>query len=176
MVSVIAALALVTAPGCKREAWLRQTAGAEDLAKARQSFTTKLTVRGPAPQRYEHEPLPSGVQQVTYASGDLKLKGWLSTAADGPKRYPAVVFLHGGFSFGKDDWTDAAPFTEAGLVLFMQCSAQRMATQGSMKVSMAKSTMLSRLGAMWLLYQMLITKTSSWLVTASGRSWPVWWP
>jgi dipeptidyl aminopeptidase/acylaminoacyl peptidase len=38
-------------------------------------------------------------------------------AGDGKKR-PAVVFLHGGFAFGGDDWEDAEPFAKAGFVLF----------------------------------------------------------
>jgi dipeptidyl aminopeptidase/acylaminoacyl peptidase len=56
---------------------------------------------------------------VEYQSGELKLKGWLSAdAGDGRKR-PAVVYLHGGFAFGAEDWADAEPFARAGFVLFM---------------------------------------------------------
>jgi dipeptidyl aminopeptidase/acylaminoacyl peptidase len=59
------------------------------------------------------------VTEVEYMSGDLKLKGWLSAdAGDGRKR-PAVVFLHGGWSFDVEDWRDAEPFAQAGFVLFM---------------------------------------------------------
>jgi dipeptidyl aminopeptidase/acylaminoacyl peptidase len=58
------------------------------------------------------------VQQVQYTSGELKLKGWLSAAPSDGKRHPAVVFLHGGFAFAAEDWSDAAPFSEAGFVLF----------------------------------------------------------
>ena len=90
----------------------------EDLASARKSFVTKLKVHGPAPQPYHNEPLPPGVQRVEYTSGDLKLKGWLSAAPISGKLHPAVVFLHGGFAFASEDWADAAPFAEAGFVLF----------------------------------------------------------
>ncbi len=90
-----------------------------DLAAARQNFVTHLKVRGRAPQRHKNETPPPGVRQVEYVSGKLKLKGWLSPAPADGKRHPAVVFLHGGWAFGGDDWRDAAPFADAGFVLFM---------------------------------------------------------
>jgi dipeptidyl aminopeptidase/acylaminoacyl peptidase len=89
------------------------------LAAARRVFVTQLKVRGPAPQAYENEKLPAGVRQVEYSSGELKLKGGLSADPGDGKRHPAVVYLHGGWAFGADDWRDAAPFVEAGFVLFM---------------------------------------------------------
>jgi dipeptidyl aminopeptidase/acylaminoacyl peptidase len=92
---------------------------AEDLAAARQGFVTRLRARGPAPQRYQNDRPPAGVQQVEYTSGDLKLKGWLSAESGDGKKRPAVVYLHGGWAFGAGDWQDAAPFAKAGFVLFM---------------------------------------------------------
>jgi dipeptidyl aminopeptidase/acylaminoacyl peptidase len=78
-----------------------------------------LKRRGPAPQAYRPEKPPKGVRIVEYPSGDLKLKGWLTADPGDGKRHPAVVFLHGGWSFAADDWHDAAPFAQAGFVLFM---------------------------------------------------------
>ena len=92
-------------------------APADDLAAARAAFVSRLRVRGPAPQRYQNEPPPAGARAVRYTSGDLALAGWLSSAPGGPKR-PAVVYLHGGFAFGAGDWADAAPFADAGFVVF----------------------------------------------------------
>lgn len=89
------------------------------LRAARRSFVTRLHVKGPAPQEYREEQPPSGVTEVRYRSGDLALKGWLSAPPSGPERRPAVVYLHGGFSFSASDWADARPFAEAGFVLFM---------------------------------------------------------
>jgi dipeptidyl aminopeptidase/acylaminoacyl peptidase len=37
-------------------------------------------------------------------------------AEEGTKR-PAVVFLHGGFGFGKEDWEMARPYRDAGFVV-----------------------------------------------------------
>jgi dipeptidyl aminopeptidase/acylaminoacyl peptidase len=82
-------------------------------------FVTKLRVRGPAPQPYENAKPPAGVTEVEFASGDLKLKGWLSADANDGRKRPAVVYLHGGWAFGDGDWQDADPFAKAGFVLFM---------------------------------------------------------
>jgi dipeptidyl aminopeptidase/acylaminoacyl peptidase len=62
---------------------------------------------------------PTGVKEVAYTSGDLKLKGWLSADPSDGKKRPAVVYLHGGWAFGDGDWEDAEPFAKAGFVLFM---------------------------------------------------------
>jgi dipeptidyl aminopeptidase/acylaminoacyl peptidase len=94
-------------------------ANTQSLAVARQTFVTQLRVRGPAPQSYQDETPPQKVQQVEYPSGNLKLKGWLSQNSGNGGKQPAIVYLHGGWSFGADDWQDAAPFTQAGFVLFM---------------------------------------------------------
>jgi len=91
----------------------------EDLATARAGFVTKLRVRGPAPQPYDNVQSLAGATNVEYASGGLKLKGWLSSNENGGKKMPAVVFLHGGWAFGDGDWKDAEPFAKAGFVLFM---------------------------------------------------------
>ncbi|MBI1918129.1 MAG: prolyl oligopeptidase family serine peptidase [Planctomycetes bacterium] len=56
---------------------------------------------------------------VEYESAGLKLKGWLSAEPRDGKQHPAVVFLHGGWAFDLPDWRDAAPFADAGFVLFM---------------------------------------------------------
>lgn len=91
----------------------------EDLAAAREGFVTELRVRRPAPQGYRKLKPPAGSKLVEYTSGELKLKGLLSTNAEDGKKRPAVVFLHGGFAFGDGDWEDAEPFVQAGFVLFI---------------------------------------------------------
>ena len=89
------------------------------ILQRRKGFVTKLHVRGPAPQQYRNVAPPTGAKEVTYTSGELQLKGWLSAdSGDGEKR-PAVVYLHGGWAFGDGDWEDAEPFAKAGFVLFM---------------------------------------------------------
>lgn len=49
--------------------------------------------------------LPVGVDEISYPSGNLHLKAWVtSDPGDGLKR-PAFVFLHGGFYFDESDFT-----------------------------------------------------------------------
>jgi dipeptidyl aminopeptidase/acylaminoacyl peptidase len=95
------------------------TSSGEDFGSTRKAFVTKLRFRQQAPQSYRNETPPPGVKQVTYSSTDLKLKGWLSENVGDGKKYPAVVYLHGGWSFGSEDWQDAELFSKAGFVLFM---------------------------------------------------------
>ncbi|QDT83260.1 alpha/beta hydrolase family protein [Gimesia chilikensis] len=89
------------------------------LEAARRSFTTKLTHRGPAPQGYEEVLPPAGVTEVEYTSGGLKLKAWLSDNPGDGKKHPAVVYLHGGWSFSAVDWQDVTQFIDAGFVVMM---------------------------------------------------------
>jgi dienelactone hydrolase len=91
----------------------------EDYVEARARFQTKLLRSGPAPQPWQAERPPPGVQEVEYVSGSLRLKAWVDkgNAAGAPK--PGVLFLHGGFAFGADDWEQAQPFRNAGFVTML---------------------------------------------------------
>jgi dipeptidyl aminopeptidase/acylaminoacyl peptidase len=88
----------------------------QDYAAARKTFKTKLTKSAPAPQAFEEAKPPQGVTEVNYTSGTLKLKAWVNRPAAGGPKQPAVIFLHGGFAFGEDDWTQCKPFRDAGFV------------------------------------------------------------
>ncbi len=105
---------------------LASTVRAEDAAavgsgtayqKLRASHRTKLRVKGTSPQEWEEEKPPAGVEAVTYTSGDLKLKAWFAKPKGKAQKVPAVVFFHGGFAFGKEDWDGARPFLDAGFAL-----------------------------------------------------------
>jgi dipeptidyl aminopeptidase/acylaminoacyl peptidase len=89
----------------------------EDYARVRAHFRTKLLRKGPAPQRWDPVRPPAGVTEVTYRSGDLMLKAWVQEPADKGQRHPAVLFLHGGWAFGEDDWEQAQPLRDAGFVV-----------------------------------------------------------
>lgn len=84
----------------------------EDYARARAQFHTRLLRHGPAPKRFHPASPPATVSEVNYAEGR---KAWLSPAP--AEKSPAVLFLHGGFSFGQDDWDMTAPFRDAGFVV-----------------------------------------------------------
>ena len=84
----------------------------EDYARARAQFHTRLLRHGPAPQPFHAASPPATVSEVDYAEGR---KAWLSPAPAG--KSPAVLFLHGGFSFGPSDWEMTAQFRDAGFVV-----------------------------------------------------------
>jgi dipeptidyl aminopeptidase/acylaminoacyl peptidase len=88
----------------------------EDYAQARSQFRTKLLRQGPAPQEWQPVQTPAGVQEVEFPSGKLRLKAWINPPKGAGKR-PAVLFLHGGWAFGDDDWDMAQPFRDAGYVV-----------------------------------------------------------
>jgi dipeptidyl aminopeptidase/acylaminoacyl peptidase len=85
-----------------------------DYALARQSFRTRLLYTGPSPQPFEAERPPTGVAEIMYPSGDLRLKAWIARPAQALERAPLVVFLHGGFAFGAEDLDMARPYLAAG--------------------------------------------------------------
>ena len=91
----------------------------QDYADARKTFKTNLIVQRAAPQPWDKELPPPGVKEVTYTSGDLKLKAWMNPPGPRDKNgglKPAVLFLHGGFSFSVEDWDQCKPFRDAGFV------------------------------------------------------------
>jgi dienelactone hydrolase len=90
-----------------------------DYADARKVHRTKLLSSGPAPQDWVPETPPPGVSEITYPSGPLQLKAWINSPPPGAVRKPAVLFLHGGFAFGSDDWDQAQPFRDAGYVVMI---------------------------------------------------------
>jgi formylglycine-generating enzyme required for sulfatase activity/pimeloyl-ACP methyl ester carboxylesterase len=89
----------------------------EDYAQARSRFQTKLVRKGPSSQGWAPVKPPEGVSEVEYPSGELRLKAWVNRLADPARKRPAVLFLHGGFSFGLDDWDEAKPYRDAGFVV-----------------------------------------------------------
>ncbi|MAG93608.1 MAG: hypothetical protein CMJ48_07645 [Planctomycetaceae bacterium] len=83
----------------------------------RAGFESSLTDPGPAPQEYDSEQPPPGVEEVTYNSGDLALKAWVQRPEAGPERKPVLVFFHGGFAFGAGDLEGCRPFVDAGFIV-----------------------------------------------------------
>jgi dipeptidyl aminopeptidase/acylaminoacyl peptidase len=91
-----------------------------DLAAFRAKHPTRLRRHGPPPKSWQDPtPLrvPPGVKEVTYASDGLQLKAWLSQIPNDGKQHPAVVFCHGEFWFGNEDWDVLKPFLDAGFVV-----------------------------------------------------------
>ncbi|MEQ8789126.1 MAG: prolyl oligopeptidase family serine peptidase [Pirellulaceae bacterium] len=101
-----------------------QTAGAmpvqqEDYAVARSRFQTTLQRRGPSPQDSYPLTTPPGAVRVQYPSGDRQLTAFVDAPPPVGGRRPAVVFLHGGFAYGEEDWEMAQPFRDAGYLVMI---------------------------------------------------------
>lgn len=92
---------------------IRQT----DYRQDRVTFQTTLRRSGPAPQMGAPLNAPAGVTQIEFPSGELRLKAWVGMPEAAEAKLPVVIFLHGGFAFGLDDFKMAAPYREAGFVV-----------------------------------------------------------
>jgi acetyl esterase/lipase len=97
---------------------MQQPAAEEAYLARRTKWKTALIQQGPSPQKWRDDPLPDGVTSITYESDSRKLKAWLFRPKLAKKeRRPALVYLHGGFAFGADDYEDCQPFSDAGFVV-----------------------------------------------------------
>ncbi len=84
----------------------------------RSSFETNLIQFMPAPQKYTNELPPVGAKEVIYDSGNLKLKAWLSDKPADDNKHPAVVYAHGGYSFGgNEEWSTMGEFLNQDFIL-----------------------------------------------------------
>jgi dienelactone hydrolase len=95
--------------------WPPQT---EDYVEARKHFKTKLVRMGPAAQRADPFDLPPEAKRIDYKSGGLLLRAF-ANRMPGAHGRPGVLFLHGGFAMGDDDWDQAEPFRDAGFIVLM---------------------------------------------------------
>jgi dienelactone hydrolase len=93
----------------------------EDYAVVRAKFHTKLRIRGPAPEQVcGDEKLPKGVSEVEFPSGPLRLKSWMNRPAhENNRKYPTVLFLHGGFCLDVSDWEVTQAFRDAGFIVMI---------------------------------------------------------
>lgn len=88
------------------------------FAERRKAHPTHLLKTGPAPQKWQPAAPPKGVRAVEYTSEVGALKAWFALPAKKrPGLLPAVVYFHGGFAFGADDWNDVKPFLDAGFAV-----------------------------------------------------------
>ena len=88
-----------------------------DLNTLRADFKTDLLYEHPAPQGYDEKINIEGAKCITYSSDGRDLKAWITDVQVADKKYPAVVYVHGGFSFGETDYYDAEPYYENGYVV-----------------------------------------------------------
>jgi dipeptidyl aminopeptidase/acylaminoacyl peptidase len=91
--------------------------GQSEFTRTREGHKTKLREPGPSPQAADPTRLPAGVKEIVYKSGELKLKGWVTDDPGDGKKHPAVVYVHGGFAFGQEDYDETATYRDAGFVV-----------------------------------------------------------
>lgn len=98
---------------------LSTPAHAESFVKARARYGPKLLTEGPSPQPYTTEVPPKGVEVVKVPSAVGKMRGWYARppGATAKKKVPAVIYAHGGFAFGAQDFEDARLFLDRGAAL-----------------------------------------------------------
>ena len=92
----------------------------EPFLARRAAHETILSERAPSPGEYTEYSPPRGVSRVTYASGELDLEAWYAVplgASRGSRSAPALVYFHGDFAFGPDDFEVVRPFLDAGYVV-----------------------------------------------------------
>ena len=106
----------------------------EDYRTARSHFRTHLVRHTGSPQQGEPlQPLP-GVELVEYSPG-LHLQAWVSPDAGGlGGKRPAVLFLHGGFALGADDWEMTQPYRDAGYVVMTPALRGENGQQGDISL------------------------------------------
>ncbi len=86
----------------------------------RRDHPTVLTEKRRAPEKVGAVRPPAGVEEITYTSGDLKLKAWLALPPEAAREpVPAIVYCHAGFALGKEDLDQCRPFLAAGYAVLL---------------------------------------------------------
>lgn len=123
---VVKGLLLIALLGCAGCRPSQVSAGmepqTEEYSAARKHFQTRLIRHVSAPQQGRPLTPPPDAQQVEY-SPTLHLQAWISapsrTEQAAATKRPAVLFLHGGFAIGDDDWQATQPYRDAGYFVMM---------------------------------------------------------
>ena len=81
-------------------------------------YKTVLIKENKSPQPYTNEKPPSGIESIQYNSNGRLLKAWFALPPKpSTEKLPAVIYLHGGFSFAEQDFLDAKAFLDNGFAL-----------------------------------------------------------
>lgn len=88
----------------------------QDYSIARKTFQTHLVRRGGSEPFVMPKP-PAGAQEIVFPSANMHLRAWVGRPAENRTQSPVVIFLHGGFAFGADDFEMAQPYRQAGFTV-----------------------------------------------------------
>jgi dipeptidyl aminopeptidase/acylaminoacyl peptidase len=92
---------------------------AGDYADARAHSRTRLIRHGSSPHPGGPPRTPPGSVATTYDSSGRSLVAFITPDPGDRRRRPAVLFLHGGFSFGEQHWDMTSPYREAGFIVML---------------------------------------------------------
>lgn len=85
----------------------------------RKTFKSNLLRKEPAPQTWQTQTLPPGVEKINYQSGDHTLNAWIAMPPARSAKNKAVIFLHGGFAFDVSDFQSALAYRDAGYAVIV---------------------------------------------------------
>ena len=85
----------------------------------RKAFKSNLLRKGPAPQPWQTQTPPPGVEKINYQSGDHTLTAWIAMPRALSTKNKAVIFLHGGFAFDVSDFQSAQAYLDAGYAVIV---------------------------------------------------------
>jgi len=92
----------------------------EPFMRRRELKGPNLVTKGPSPQPAEVSQVPPEVTVVRYESTGRMLLAWLHVPPAEPgKRLPALVFFHGGYALGAQDYLDMKPFVDSGYIVMV---------------------------------------------------------
>jgi hypothetical protein len=119
---VIALVLSGTPAGCHTRAVEPMEPAAEPASEPflarRSAHETVLIEHGPSPGKYVEYTPPPGVVRTIYMSGELSLAAWYAVPLGaGARTVPALVYFHGDFAFGPDDFEVVRPFIDAGYLV-----------------------------------------------------------
>lgn len=126
-IPTLALIVTVAVSGCNRgrRSDTSEPASAVDPEPARSFLarraetSTTLDEHGPSPGKWSSVQPPPGVMAIEYPSGELNLAAWLAWPLGGSEynRAPALVYFHGDFAFGPDDFEVVRNYLDAGFVV-----------------------------------------------------------
>ena len=86
-----------------------------DYPTFRRGYRTQLLQTGPSPQSWQPVPVPAGVKEINYESDGRTLPAWVNAEAFNAKvKLPAILWLHGGYAFAREDWDQTRALRNAG--------------------------------------------------------------
>ena len=91
----------------------------EPFLARRSAHATQLRELGPSPGKFGEFAPPPGVMQIRFTSGELQLAAWyaIPLGSNAHQLAPALIYFHGDFAFGPDDFEAVRSFLDAGFTV-----------------------------------------------------------